>query len=221
MRHVYIAFVLLISCNSNSPKNHISQVDSSTNNQTSTVDTIPKSNNIWVDRLNGSTYPLPDTIDGKPISFYLDNPKVADISKALYKAKFRPTDNDSTTQLLSYVTTKDSTLRPFYRWCLDFTITISDGALAEYPGVPALAYATEFPKEFFDYMNKDQSGQRYKQWTEIIAYSGLSNYGRKESEIENEIISNMRNNCYICVGNTKSRIVTFARDVVKAIKLQD
>jgi hypothetical protein len=221
MRHIYIAFVLLISCNSNSPTNQTSQADSSTNNKTSTVDNLPKSKNLWVDRLNGSTYPLPDTIGGEPVSFYLDNPKIADISKAFYKAKFRPTDNDSTTKLLSFVTTNDSTLRPFYRWCLDFTITISDGALGEYPGVPALAYATKFPKEFFDYMDKDPSGQRYKQWTEIIAYSGLSNYDRKESEIEKEIISNMYNNCYFCSGNTKSRIVTFAQDITKAIKLQD
>lgn len=221
MRHIYIALFLLISCTSNSPTNKTAQPDRITNNNASTIDTLPKSKYLWVDRLNGSTYPLPDTIGGKPISFYLNNPNVADISKAFYKAKFRPTDNDSTTQLLSYVTTLDSTLRPFYRWCLDFTITISDGALAEYPGEPALEYATKFPKEFFDYMDKDTSGQRYKQWTEIIAYSGLNNYDRKESEIEKEIISNMYNNCNFCSGNTKSRIVTFAKDITKAIKLQD
>jgi len=221
MRHIYFASILFISCNSNSPTRQASKVDSITNNNASIVDTTTKPKKVWVDRLNGSIYPLPDSIGDKPVSFYLDNPKVADISKAFYKAKFRPTDNDSTTQLLSYATTGDNTLRPFYRWCLDFTITISDGALGEYPGAPALAYASKFPKEFFDYMDKDTSGQRYKQWTEIIAYSGLSNYDRKKSEIEKEIISNMQNNCSFCSGNTKSRIVTFAQDIAKAIKLQD
>jgi len=61
------------------------------------------------------------------------------------------------------VTTDDSKVRSFYRWCLNFTIVISDGALAEYPGVPVLQYATKFPQEFFAYMGRDKNGQRYKQ----------------------------------------------------------
>jgi len=217
MKHLIFVFLIITSCNNKTSTNQVVSVDSS---KTNSSDTIIKSKNVWVDRLNGAKYPLPDTMGGRPVSFYLDNPKVAAIAKAFYKSQFRPTDNDSTTQLLSYVTTTDSTLRPFYRWCLDFTISISDGALGEYPGIPALAYATKFPKEFFDYMDRDTSGQRYKQWTEIIAYSGLDNYDRKETEIESDIISKMHNNCYFC-GGTKSRIVTFAKDITKAIKLQD
>jgi hypothetical protein len=218
MKLLIFVFLIIASCNNSTSTNQAVSVDSS---KTNSSDTVTKSKNVWLDRLNNATYPLPDTIGGRPVNFYLDNPKVAAITKAFYKGLFRPTDNDSTTQLLSYVTTTDSIVRPFYRWCLDFTISISDGALGEYPGKPALAYATKFPKEFFDYMDKDTSGQRYKQWTEIIAYSGLANYDRKESEIESDIISKMHNNCYFCSGDTKSRIVTFARDITKAIKLQD
>lgn len=215
-----LIFVLFIvaSCNNNTSTNQTVSVDSS---KTNSSDTIINSKNVWLDRLNGAKYSLPDTIGGKPVNFYLDNPKVADIAKELYNGQFRPTDNDSTTQLLSYVTTNDSLIRPFYRWCLDFTILISDGALGEYPGVPALAYATKFPKEFFEYMDNDTSGHRYKQWTEIIAYSGLDSYDKKDAEIESEIISKMHNKCYFCGGDTKSRIVTFAKDITKAIKLQD
>ncbi len=219
MRYIFWTFILLISCNSNSPISQSSSVDNTP--IINKGDTSGKVNNIWIDRLNGSSHLLPDTIGGKPVSFYLDNPKVADIAKAFYKGQFRPTDSDSTTQLLSHVTTNDSLLRPFYRWCLDFTITISDGALGEYPGVPALAYATKFPKEFFDYMDKDTSGQRYKQWTEIIAYSGLNNYDKKESEIETEIITKMYNNCHFCSSDTKRRTVTFVKDITKSIRLQD
>ena len=43
----------------------------------------------------------------------------------------------------------------------------------------------------------------------------------KNYKIENEIISKMHNNCYFCNGDTKSRIVTFAKDITKYIKLQD
>jgi len=218
MKHLIFVFFIIASCNNSTSTNQTAYVDSSKNKS---PDTVFNSKNSWLDKLNGAKYSLPDTIGNRPVSFYLDNPKVAIIAKDFYKGQFRPTDNDSTTLLLSYTTTTDSTLRPFYRWCLDFTISISDGALGEYPGVPALAYATKFPKEFFDYMEKDTSGQRYKKWTEIIAYSGLDNYNKKESEIESDIIVKMQNHCYFCGGETKSRIVTFAQDITKAIKLQD
>jgi len=185
------------------------------------IDTIHLQKNIWTDRLNNKKYPLPDTIGGKPVSFYLNNPNVASIAKALYNVLFRPADNDTTAQLLSLVITNDSLVRPFYRWCLDFTISISDGALGEYTGTPALKYATKFPKEFFAYMNKDTSRQRYKEWTESIAYSGLSNYDETNSEIENKIINNLQANCKSCNADLKTRISKFAEDVLKAARKED
>jgi hypothetical protein len=214
MRHFIIAIsFLIIACNDNSqPKQQVS-IDSSQVNLNDTT------KNVWVDKLNQRRYPLPDSIGGKPVSFYIDNPKVASIAKLFYQAQFRPIDNDSTTQLLSYVTTDDSTIRPFYRWCLDFTIQISDGALAEYPGEPALKYATKFPKEFFVYMDKDKSGQRYKQWTEIIAYSGLDNYEEKPEKIQKQITTKMFDKCQSCNDSIRKRIDKFAKDITDAIKL--
>ncbi len=93
--------------------------------------------------------------------------------------------------------------------------------MGEYPGEPALEYATKFPKEFFSYMNKDTSGVRYKQWTQIIAYSGLNDYTQKATEIRKGLISKMVRNCKACNSDIKERIITFARDITEAIKLQD
>jgi hypothetical protein len=121
MRYFIVVISFLIAaCNDNTQTNQKVSGDSS---QKSLIDTTK---NIWVDKLNQRHYPLPDSIGGKPASFYLDNPKVASIAKLFYQGQFRPIDNDSTTPLLSYVTTDDSTIRPFYRWCLDFTIEISE-----------------------------------------------------------------------------------------------
>jgi hypothetical protein len=170
---------------------------------------------------SGYAYTLPDTIGGKPVSFYLDNPNVAEIAKQLYLNKFKPIDNDSTTLLLSFATSKDSVLRPFYRWCLDFVIQISDGALGEYPGQPAFNYATNYPLEFFSYMDKDTSGLRYKRWTEIIAYSGLNGTSFNDQQLKNHIISSMTKNCINCNTKTKKRIFNFANDIVKATHLAD
>jgi hypothetical protein len=216
MRSIIAISFFLIACTDQTQSHQKEQVD--------TLRTLTGTNsakNIWTDKLNGRHYPLPDSIGEKPVSFYLDNSKVVSIAKALYEGQFRPIDNDSTTELLSYATTNDSTIRPFYRWCLDFTIHISDGALAEYPGVPAFQYATKFPKEFFDYMDKDKSGQRYKQWTEIIAYSGLGNYDEKSGNIQKEITTKMLHNCHPCSDSIQKRIENLAKDVTEAIKLQD
>ena len=219
---IFISSLLLFACNDSEKSARQSSIDTTqTRLKVTAVDTTQSVGNIWVDRLNNAKYSLPDTIGGKPVSFYLDNPKVASIAKSLYKGQFRPEDNDTTTQLLALVVTDDSIIRPFYRWCLDFTIQISDGALAEYPGEPALKYATKFPKEFFAYMDKNAAGHRYNQWTEIIAYSGLNDYTKKATEIKKEITSKMISNCKSCNSDIKERIMTFAKDITDAIKLQD
>ncbi|HEX8429419.1 hypothetical protein [Hymenobacter sp.] len=168
---------------------------------------------VWRDRFNGEQYPLPDSIGGKPASFYLRNPKVSPLAKALYTSRFRPNDSDSTTQLLALATTDNSQIRPFYRWCLDFTISISDGALGEYPGEPALTYAIKFPQEFFAYMDKDSTGERYGRWVESIAYSGLRNYKATALAPQRTIASAMTRQCLACPAQTVGRINTFAKDV--------
>lgn len=170
---------------------------------------------------SGYAYTLPDSIGGKPIAFYIENPEVADIAKQLYLNKFKPTDNDSTTMLLSLAVDKDSLLRPFYLWCLDFVIQISDGALGEYPGEPAFNYATTYPTEFFAYMDKDTTGIRYKWWTEIIAYSGVNQTISNEKQQKNQIITSMIKNCSNCNTSTKRRIEKFANDIIKATHLAD
>ncbi|MBO0360271.1 hypothetical protein J0X19_20090 [Hymenobacter sp. BT186] len=176
-------------------------------------DTAAYTGPVWRDKLNGNIYPLPDSIGGKSVSFYLANPQISPLAKALYTGRFRPTDTDSTTRLLDLVTTNDQALRPFYRWCLDFTIIISDGALGEYPGEPALTYATKFPQEFFAYMDKDKTGERYKRWVEIIAYSGLSNYEELAVNTQKILANSMTKQCHLCASETKTRIHIFAKDV--------
>lgn len=114
-----------------------------------------------------------DSVDGKPVKFYIENKKCDSLAKAFYYGKFRPTDDSLTTKLLELSYTNDKNLRPFYRWILDKTIEIADGALAELPGVPARKYAEKFPEELFNFLDSDSSKTRYSNWTDIISYSGF------------------------------------------------
>jgi hypothetical protein len=70
-------------------------------------------------------------------------------------------------------------------------------------------------------MDKDTSGRRYKEWTEIIAYSGLDNYEEKADKLQKEIKSKMFLNCKSCGNSISKRIDTFAKDIIDEIKLQD
>lgn len=94
-------------------------------------DTIKRTSNFWVDLYGIRRHPESDSIDGKPVSYFLNNPKVASVAKRFYNGSFRPTDDDTTEYLLSLATTPDSLIRPFYRWCLNETIKVADGGLAE------------------------------------------------------------------------------------------
>lgn len=177
--------------------------------------------NFWIDGITGKKYILPDTINKKPISFYLNSPKIIPLAKSLYNNKFRPIDNIFTTQLLMLVTADDEEVRPFYRWCLDFIINISSGGLTGYPGKHALAYATKFPKEFLRYMDEVPYIKRYNKWADIIAYNGLSDYNKKSTEIENGIINAMKKNCNQCSNEINKQIERFAKEITNSKNRQE
>ena len=87
--------------------------------------------------------------------------------------------------------------------------------MGEYPGDPALAYATKFPQEFFAYMDKDNSGERYKKWVEIIAYSGMGDYNGTRSATKKIIIGKMKKSRPTCNDKTSQRISVFANDITQ------
>lgn len=171
-------------------------------------DTIFYTNNNWQEGFGLTHDPDIDSIWGKPVRFYISNPKCSPIAIDFYQGRFRPTDNNTTAALLSLVTTDDNQLRPFYRWCLNKTIQIQDGALAEYTGVPARQYAEKFPKEFFEYMDYDTTGNKYADWVNSILYSGFYDKDdyEKPQEIRRRMTQTMKENCINCNEQLKRRI---------------
>lgn len=177
-------------------------------------DTIFYNNNDWQQGFGLTHDPEVDSVWGKPVKFYIDNSKCSPIAIDFYQGQFRPTDNNTTAALLSLVTTNDNELRPFYRWCLNKTIQIQDGVLAEYTGVPARQYAEKFPKEFFEYMDYDTTGDKYKDWISAISYSGFyakDDY-KKPLEIRKRLTETMKRNYNNCSDQLKKRIDKFAAD---------
>ena len=158
--------------------------------------------------------PATDSVWGKPVKFYIENPNCSPIAADFYKGRFRPTDDDTTENLLKLVTTDDKILRPFYRWCLSRTIQIEDGALAEETGIPARSYAEKFPDEFFTYMDSDRTNNEYNKWINSISYCGfyeIDDY-KKPQKIRTNLTSKMKQNCVGCSESTLRRIDRFAKD---------
>lgn len=183
-------------------------------------DTIVKRDTIYYNQRDwqqdfGLTHdPEIDSIWGKPVKFYIENPDCSPIAIDFYTGEFQPTDNRTTAALLALATTNEAQLRPFYRWCLNKTIQIQDGALAEYTGVPARQYAEKFPKEFFEYMDADTSNKRYDEWVMSISYSGF--YDKEDIEKPDKIRSDMKQlmnrNCSNCTELLQRRIDKFSKD---------
>ena len=173
-----------------------------------------KSNTDW-QRNFGLTHDIDkDSIWNKPVRFYVDNPNCDKTAIEFYFGKFRPSDNDETMRLLQLVVSDDTNLRPFYRWVLNKTILIQDGALGELTGVPARKYAEKFPNEFFEYMDFDTSGEKYSDWYNSILYSGFyhgDDYDKPEI-VRPDLVKNMKSNCKNCNEKMNKRIEKFALD---------
>ena len=208
-RQVFSLFLIpLLSCHQTNQKMAIAKVDTVYKHDTVYLSETEKD---WQANFGLTHDPAKDSIAGKPVSYYLDDKECPQIAYEFYYGYFRPSDDGATDELLKYAVTDNNKLRPFLRWCLDRTINISDGALAEQVGQPARRYAEKFPEEFFIYMDSDTTNQRYKNWVEAISYSGF--YEREDwtndKKIRTRMINSMKRNCKKMNATIETRINAF------------
>jgi len=220
-----ILFILFFfGCNSNQNIEEV-QDEKSQNEQMKTFDSsiiytdsskyfIEEQNKDWQNRFNLKHDITIDSIWYKPVKYYFDDQNCDTVAKDFYWGKYRPTDEEKTAKLLAKVTTNNNKLRPLYRWVLNKTIYIQDGALAEYTGEPARRYAEKYPKEFFEYMDIDTTGEKYNEWSGSIMYSGFYNEDnwRRPDLIRQTLIKTMTQNCKGCNDDIKKRISKLAFD---------
>ena len=212
MKYPVVILSFLISCNSNHHDKNIF-VKPNTVIKHDTIYINPATDTSWQEGFGLTHDPDVDSVWGKPVSYYLDDPKCVGIAFEFYYGYFRPSDNGATAELLKYAVSDNNKLRPFYRWCLNKTIQISDGALSEYTGEPALNYAEKFPKEFFEYMDQDTTGKRYVDWMGEISYSGFDTNDNKSKTPEiKRVIQTMKSNCKSCNALILRWIEKFAKD---------
>lgn len=186
--YLITCFSVIIGCNNNRKSNNDTKAGTSNN------------------------YSTNDTIKKLDLESYLKNKKVSELAKNYYLGKFKPTDNPDTEKLLNLSLTADTSVRPFYFWCLNEIINSADGALMEYVGEPARRYIEKFPSEFLYYL--DNRCIDIANWETAINYSGY--YKDEQPENTKAVLKNFTaailKNCIDCNTSQINKLTRFAQE---------
>lgn len=130
-----------------------------------------------------------DSLNGKPISFYLENSETHELVKSFYLEEFIPSDNDTTFELLDILTGKNEIIYPFYFHFFNAICLLSDGAISEVMGKHCMRMIYNYPKYTFSFF-KDNSQLLGKYIVFItyelyFKYDDTSNIEISESEFFN------------------------------------
>lgn len=211
VKYIFLLVVvfLLIACKSKDSNNTEPQAKK----EVDTVFVYDEYNTDWQKSFKLTHNPDIDSVWFKPVSYYINDEECSGLAYDFYFGNLRPSDNGTTDELLKLATTNNRKLRPFYRWCLNLTIIIQDGALGEHTGMPARKYAEKYPKEFIEYMEEDKTGSRYDDWCGTIEYSGYYHAENRDNKLARKnLIKTMTKNCINCDDILKDRIEKFTYD---------
>lgn len=212
-----ILTLTFFACVNKQEENNLATNDSEKRDTVIIHDTIfiPNDNaRNWQEGFGLTHNPDKDSIWFKPASYYLSDKECSGLARDFYYGELCPSDNGMTDELLKLATTDNIKLRPFYRWCLNKTIALQDGALGEHIGIPARKYAEKFPKEFFEYIDIDTDHGKYNDWLGSIEYSGfydIDDY-KNPKAIELRMLKTMKANCKNCDSTIIKRIEKFAKE---------
>ena len=111
-----------------------------------------------------------DTLNGRPINFFLNNPKIDKYSKMYYKGEFAASDDELTFAFLDSVVTTNPDTRDFYLFIFNSVLRITDGALSEYIGKDCRAYFEKYPCDFLKLKNAKLYSDNYQRWISFAAF---------------------------------------------------
>ena len=129
-----------------------------------------------------------DSLNGKPIDFYLNNSQIDQYSKMLYLGKFAVSDDNLTLGILDSLDSDNSETRPFYFFVAHQILTTSDGALSEVLGFYTLDYLTSYPCEFFRWST--ELNFEIRLWYYLSAYDMY--FANNPGEVQKQTNSTIR-----------------------------
>jgi hypothetical protein len=219
MRYLTILFLFFISCSEGENKKY----DNGLVAKTDTIVGSQEPYDFWKEHSSYAGIVKRDSIDGKPVEFYLTHPRMIAVGKAFYEGRFRPLDDDSTFALLDSASTRDSILRPFYVYCFDMILKMSDGALSEGMWGYAMNYVWKYPREFIELADRKEIS--YTDWADRISFDAAWEYRSTVKDIDSmseddvrtmtaAISKDIKKNCKGCSSYILNRIDILSAYVV-------
>ena len=151
----------------------------------------------------------------QPIEFFMGHAQLIPHASELYKGKMKLSDDDKTFKLLQNIKQNSVTeLQPFYHYLLDFTLSVSDGALSEYMMGYTIDYLDKHTRSFFkEYESMDAANQGLKSWKHFARYTAYDLYTYQNGGMNEATFSKkLYQNCQSCNEEIKQRIHTFLFD---------
>ena len=137
-----------------------------------------------------------DSLNNKPIEYYLKSPYVNVFGKLYYLGRIVPSDDNNSLSFIGEIITASDELRPFYIHLVHSVIQFSDGALSELTSAICREFMIKYPCDFLNLKSNHKYQDKYKSWVTMCA----SNYYFEDSvanAIEKDFIQIMDNmqNC--------------------------
>lgn len=141
---------------------------------------FPNSTNKW----------FVDTLNNKPIAFYLNHPNIDKYSKLYYQGKFAVSDDTLTFAFLDSVLTNNQETKEFYLFVFNSVLRTSDGALSEYISKVCREYFEQFPCGFLLLKNNKLYSVDYEKWIDYTAFD--YNVGQNSIKILDDVIKKIK-----------------------------
>lgn len=156
-----------------------------------------------------------ESLNKKPIEFYLNHPDIDKYSKLFYQGKFAVSDDTLTFAFLDSVLTNNQETKEFYLFVFNSVLRITDGALSEYIGQDCRAYLEKFPCDFIKLKNNKLYSDNYQKWIDFAGYDYY--FEQNPIEMVNKEIELIRQNLPIDCANQSSELENIRLKIIEHI----
>lgn len=157
-----------------------------------------------------------DSLNNKPIDFYLSHPEIDKYSKLFYKGDFSASDNDLTFAFLDSVLTTNPETKVFYLFVFNCVLRISDGALSEYMSQDCRLYFEKSPCDFLNIKSNNLYADNYEKWINMMAWAYYG--GEEEIKTLNRSFGTVRRTVQKKCGNHLKELENIRLKAIKFIK---
>lgn len=160
-----------------------------------------------------------DSLNGKPISYYLTHKGIDSFSKAFYRGQFPIFYDDISMGIMDSVLTENKQTRPFYLYNFNRMVEMVDAAVAEDAGGRAIAYFEKHTCEFLKSLKDEKYSPNIENWSILIGYElGVSTDNISFNKYMNNIEKKLMANCNKRLDKDWYKFKLLVRNIYDAVK---